>query len=200
MRLHFPGDPQALARPRLGKWGNTYNSQKEAMDADKWWVQHQIAAQNSIKLAGEPIVASVVLTHPIPSSWSQKRRNEAVGASYMGKKDIDNCLKYYFDVMNTVAYQDDKQIASVWADQVYGDEPGVDIQLHSLGGEVIKEHAVTTTWSITQADIELMVKKANKIGLNGRLVNKLRAEDYEDGIHYYFEIEAPRNFLQGPRC
>lgn len=198
MRFHFPGEPQALARPRLGKWGNTYNPQKNEMEAEKFWVQNEMRLQSAIKLAGAPILASVVLRHPLPSSWPQKRRNEAVGASYMGKKDIDNCLKYYFDVLNDVAYDDDKQIASVWADQVYAEEAGVDIQLHSLGKEVIKEKAVITTWTITLGDIDLLVKKANKLGLNGQVIQKVTSEDYEDGIHYYFEVQASKPFNKGP--
>jgi hypothetical protein len=113
---------------------------------------------------------------------------------------MDNCLKYYFDVLNDIVYPDDRFISSVWGDQIYSKTPGIEIQLHSLGGDMINEHAKTIKWEINVEDLSYMVKKANKLGISGRSISRVYCEEDEEGKHYYFEVQAPKICDTQPLC
>lgn len=199
MRFFYPCEPQGQERPRLGKWG-IYSKQSAIQRMEKFWFIHAMRQKGYLKPLESPIVASLTFRHSIPKSWSQKRRNAAVGASYSGAPDIDNCLKYYFDVLNGVAYADDRLISAVWANQIYSTTPGVEIQLHSLGGHMIKEHAKTVKREILLEDVNGMVKKANTMGIAGRNITQVLCEEDGEDKHYYFEAQAQKLPDAIPQC
>jgi hypothetical protein len=55
---------------------------------------------------------------------------------------------------------------------------------------MITEHAKTINAEITAADLEYMVKKANKIGKQGREIVRVYMQEDAEGRHVYFECEA----------
>lgn len=201
MRFFYPHEPEALQRPRLGAHG-VYSKQGKQQQAQKWWFAQQMREEGYKQAPSAAIYASLTFRHAMPQSWSQKKRNELVGTPYIQTPDIDNCMKYYFDVLNGIAYPDDKLIASVGSSQIYSDKPGVEIQIHSLGGDMIREYAKTVQWEIHLADLNELVKKANKLGAAGRLIKTVQCEEDSNGNHIYFEVQPETHSLpQGvPLC
>ena len=57
---------------------------------------------------------------PIPKSWSERKRMEALaGALRPPKPDLDNLVKAVLDGCNKIVYEDDQQVYSIWAKKVY---------------------------------------------------------------------------------
>lgn len=73
-----------------------------------------------------------------PASWSEKRRQEAIGRWCPAKPDADNVAKIITDAMNGdkagfgQVYGDDAQIAYLEAIKVWAAEPGVHVTVREL--------------------------------------------------------------------
>jgi hypothetical protein len=55
---------------------------------------------------------------------------------------------------------------------------------------MVSEHAITYKDKISIADLDYMVKKANKLGLSGRDVIRVYQQEDSEGIHVYFECKG----------
>ncbi len=53
---------------------------------------------------------------------------------------------------------------------------------------MLHEHAVTYKEKLTMAELDYIVKKANKLGRNGREVIRVHEETDADGTHVYFDV------------
>lgn len=53
---------------------------------------------------------------------------------------------------------------------------------------MINEHAITYKERLSVADVDYLVKKANKLGRNGREVMRVHQDEDADGYHVYFEV------------
>jgi Holliday junction resolvase RusA-like endonuclease len=69
---------------------------------------------------------------PKPKSWSKTRLESAEGKSVITKPDCDNIAKFYLDVLNGIAYDDDRQVSCLWCRKIYSDNPRVEIQILSV--------------------------------------------------------------------
>ena len=58
-----------------------------------------------------------------------------VCATAMAKPDVDNVAKIILDEMNNLAWHDDKQVASLAVDKLYGEQPGVHVRIVPIGDE-----------------------------------------------------------------
>ena len=58
---------------------------------------------------------------------------------------------------------------------------------------MLNEHAITYHERITVADLDYMVKKANRLGRSGREVMRVYQQEDADGIHVYFEVTGLSN-------
>ena len=106
---------------------------------------------------------------------------------------MDNYLKFYCDVLNEIAYDDDKQITKIIAEKVYSSQPRVEITLEPIGSVMINEHAITVRGQITPEQLAYLVKKANKLGLHNRQILRVYSEEDDEGKHIYFEAEGLKN-------
>ena len=50
------------------------------------------------------------------------------------KPDIDNVIKAVLDALNGIAYKDDARVVELEARKVYGNEPGVAVEIHAVDG------------------------------------------------------------------
>ena len=57
---------------------------------------------------------------------------------------------------------------------------------------MLNEHAITYKEKITASDLDYLVKKANRLGKNGREVVRVFQQEDTDGIHVYFEVTGLR--------
>jgi len=53
---------------------------------------------------------------------------------------------------------------------------------------MLHEHAVTYQDRLNMADLDYIVKKANKLGKNGRDILRVHEESDLEGTHVYFDV------------
>jgi Holliday junction resolvase RusA-like endonuclease len=85
-------------------------------------------------LAG-PLALSLSAVHPIPASWSKKRREAVLLAPVWKptKPDLDNLIKAVSDGMNGIVYGDDALIVKFKdCDKLWGADPRVVVTLEEL--------------------------------------------------------------------
>lgn len=187
MRLTLQEKPLAKARHRLSKYGYAYDPQSPKKQSDKWAFKSQMIEKGICKLSKHPLRASLTFGVPTRSKRSGSPLN---GLQCISTPDIDNYIKYYLDVLNGIAYEDDSHITQIWAEKVYADIPSVEINITPMEGDMIQEHAKTIQGEINLSDLEYMVKKAHRIGLSGRNLVRVYAEEDGEGKHIYFECES----------
>ncbi|MCP1758022.1 RusA family crossover junction endodeoxyribonuclease [Bradyrhizobium elkanii] len=73
----------------------------------------------------EPLEFVLRAVFPVPASWSERKRQQAItGDIKPGKKpDLDNIAKAWNDALNGVVYRDDSLICRMTLDKRYGPQP-----------------------------------------------------------------------------
>ena len=128
VKFTVPGNPVPQSRPRFTKQGRAYDT--KACKAYKRQVA--IAAKTAMG-AQKPfrgaITCSIMFHMPIPKSLSKKRRQELIGGSVIKQVgDIDNLAKIVMDGANRIVYDDDAQVAALYAKKVYDEKPRVEVE------------------------------------------------------------------------
>ena len=77
------------------------------------------------------IELKVIAKYIAPASWSQKRRDAT--AWKVSKPDLSNTVKIVEDALNTVAWRDDAQIASLHVWKRYSDRAEIVVEIRGLG-------------------------------------------------------------------
>lgn len=129
------GEPRGKGRPRFAKQGNfvkTYTPE-ETLNYEAYVKMCYIQAANGIKLNGA-ICADIICYYSVPTSVSKKKREKMLCGYYpcQKKPDIDNIIKSIFDALNTIAFDDDKQITLMLVKKVYGEVPRIEVRLTEL--------------------------------------------------------------------
>jgi len=127
MKIFFDGPPIALSRPRFSRYG-VYDRQKDEKRRCVW----QLKLQEVTCILTGPISVHMHFYMPIPESYSYKKKKELEKKYHIGKKDLDNMIKFYNDVLNGHAYADDKQIVEIYAIKLYDTKPRTEIQIWPL--------------------------------------------------------------------
>jgi len=115
----IPGKPVGKGRPRF--WNGRVVTPKATRDFEELvaWTAREAGAK-PLETPCEVVVEFVMTP---PTSWSKKKRLEALGGQHFPPRpDIDNGLKIILDGLNSVAFRDDKQIWKVYAQKYYGKE------------------------------------------------------------------------------
>lgn len=121
------GEPVAKGRPRVTKFG-TYTPQKT------------VNYENLIKLSfkGEKLTGQLKMAvkayFAIPKSTSKKKRKQMVEEEIRPTKkpDCDNVLKIICDALNTIAYDDDKQIVEANISKFYSEQPRIEVKIYGI--------------------------------------------------------------------
>ena len=193
MKFYHKGKPIAKQRHRTTRTGITYDPQYDKKLEMKFDFAAQNRQQGYLKPIQGAISAILDIKYPISKSWSKKRKLSVLTGidSFANKKpDIDNVVKWYFDILNQIAYDDDSQIVSVFAKKTYSENPGVEINLTQLGDKMINEHAITYKDKLTIEDLNYIIKKANTLGLSNRHLIRVSQEEDDEGTHLYFNVEG----------
>ncbi len=132
IRIFVPGQPVAKGRPRFTKAGHCFTPKKTSDYEGK------MALFGSQAMTGKPPLESplhvdLLIILPIPSSWSRRKKSEALGCRLLpaGRKDLDNFVKT-LDGLNGIVWKDDGQICSLNARKVYGEIPGLHIVIQEM--------------------------------------------------------------------
>lgn len=118
-RIYFEilGEPVPKARHRTARTKSgglvQYNNPKAKRDEANF--QAQALQHRPAEPLDGPVMLRVDACMKIPSSWSNKKKTEAVKGKIRPTKkpDLDNLLKFVADSLNGIFWQDDKQI--VWS-------------------------------------------------------------------------------------
>ncbi|MED4453063.1 RusA family crossover junction endodeoxyribonuclease [Metabacillus fastidiosus] len=84
------------------------------------------------KLLTGALEVGILFTMPILKSWSNVKKQQAVGEYHTKKPDTDNLVKGVFDSLNKLVWQDDNQVAKVIAVKSYGEVTGMEIVIKEL--------------------------------------------------------------------
>lgn len=135
--IHIPGTPVPKARPRATSIGGRPTLYTPA--ATRAYEQAvRLAARQAMAKAPPldgAVSARVIVTLPVPESWSQRRRADALAGLVMPaqRPDLDNYVKAVLDGCNGEVWRDDCQIVGIAAMKRYGAEPGVRVEAERAG-------------------------------------------------------------------
>ncbi len=115
-----------------------YDPQKNAKMHAKFEFAKQMRINEYAIIEDGPIELSIRNFVKIPTSWSPKKKHTFEGLPCPSRPDIDNYAKFYFDVLNGIAYHDDKQITRCILEKVYSAIPRVEIFLWPFGEQECK--------------------------------------------------------------
>jgi Holliday junction resolvase RusA-like endonuclease len=127
-----PGEPKAKARPRMTTTGIAYTP-KKTVEYENWVKQCYLIEQKGKKLEGQ-IKAEIAAYFTIPKSTSKKKRKKMT--NYLirptKKPDTDNVAKIILDSLNSIAYDDDKQVVDLRVWKFYSENPRVEVTLGEI--------------------------------------------------------------------
>jgi Holliday junction resolvase RusA-like endonuclease len=198
MQIFLAHQPIAKARHRHYLRGDrviTFDPQEKDKLSAHGVLKSQINAKGFNLFQEGPLFMSLTNYVQIPQSWSLKKQIAMEGQECVSRPDLDNYVKFYCDVLNGVAYEDDRQVTRLWAEKLYSSQPRVEITIQPLRGSMINEHAITVKGEITHEKLNYLVKKANKLGLQQRQIMRVYSEEDNEGRHIYFEVEGIKNGL-----
>ena len=112
-----------------------YDPQSKLKNEVKAEFAKQFQSQGGLKPLEGAIYAAVDIRCPIPVSWSKKRKISVLTGTdnfVTSRGDLDNYIKFVFDVLNKIAYDDDSQIVALTAKKTYSGNPGVTIELTEI--------------------------------------------------------------------
>ena len=109
--------------------GQRYTPKRQAsfMGAIKLFASQAMAGAEPLY---GPVELSIRATYLVPASWGAKRRALAIWKT--SKPDADNLGKIVADALNSLAYADDAQVASLIVQKRYGPMAGLTVSVSSL--------------------------------------------------------------------
>jgi len=123
--LTIPGPPVGKQRARVCRSGHAFTLAKtvnyEAL------VKQTFAAKYPDFVPMPGPVRMILSIYLMPSKKTQRKLKEGIRVYPTIKPDISNVLKSIEDALNGLAYVDDKQIISVYAEKKYSQRPCVEI-------------------------------------------------------------------------
>lgn len=139
MEFTFDYKPEAKQRPRFGAKGKVYNPQRKKSLGYKWEAARQMRLQSPAMTLEEPVCVNMRFHMPMPKSWSEKRKREQCGKPMTSKPDVDNLMKWSLDVLNGIAYQDDRYVTSGYFEKVWAYEGKAQISVHKQEMSLLEE-------------------------------------------------------------
>ncbi|OQS41144.1 RusA family crossover junction endodeoxyribonuclease [Chromobacterium haemolyticum] len=139
IRFTVPGAPVGKGRPKVstrgGKFARMYTPEKTASYEGMVALAAQQAMAGRAPLTG-PADVRMLITLPIPASWSKKKQAAAIAGQVLPTKkpDADNVVKALFDGMNGIVWTDDVQACDIVVRKRYGETPGVVVQVQEIQG------------------------------------------------------------------
>ena len=136
IRFFVPQLPQGKQSPRIVKIGPLSRMKR----APKTVAYEGLIAYTARQEMGdrppwdEPMVVRLLITMPVPASWSAKKRAACLAGAIRPtvKPDCSNVLKAVEDGCNGVVFRDDALVTQVAIRKVYGEIPGVKVEILPL--------------------------------------------------------------------
>lgn len=129
----YQGTPRGQGRPRFSRANGAYKSSEdkayERALCMAYWAEHA----GKRPLDG-PLTIRIKAIFPIPKSKPKQeqelmRRGEIKPTC---RPDMDNIQKSVLDALNKVAFPDDKAVTWLIGQKIYGDVPGVYVEIDGV--------------------------------------------------------------------
>ena len=133
MKFIIFGNPIAQKRPRFGL-RCVYDPDRTEKIKMKLLFKAQMNREGYHKVIGSPIEVKMNIYVQIPKSVSKSKQTALENVFHTGARpgDCDNIFKFYSDVMNSVVYDDDRQICKLSVEKRYSARPRVEIEVNIL--------------------------------------------------------------------
>lgn len=120
------GDAKALiySEAKARKWKKSVHAQAQFLKPDNW------------KLLTGPVVASITFYMPLLKSFSKKKRAAILAGEeipHTVKPDRLSLLRPVEDALTGVIWRDDAQVYDGRVRKIYGEPPGVLVEISQLG-------------------------------------------------------------------
>lgn len=129
-------EPVAKGRPRFTRTGHAYTPKttREYEEEIKFAFLSANEGETIMYPKDVPLTVRATFAKSIPKSYSKKKREACLSGEILptGKSDLDNYLKAVLDALNGVAFADDSQIVSTFAEKIYSEKPYVRIAISSI--------------------------------------------------------------------
>jgi Holliday junction resolvase RusA-like endonuclease len=129
--FEIPGTPVAKGRARISTRGGKVRSftPQKTVNFEARVALAASDAMNGQKPIEGPISLFLIVYLPIPQSWPQKKKNEALTGIVKpcSRPDLDNFAKAVCDGCNAIVWKDDSQVTTLTATKRYSDAPGVSV-------------------------------------------------------------------------
>lgn len=108
---------------RRGKFTTVYDPLK----SQKKDLLEELKNNNHFEILAPPISCTMTFYMPIPKSLSEKKKKELIGTDHFKKPDIDNLIKFYWDMLEGTCFKNDSNITSIDAKKVYDENPRTEL-------------------------------------------------------------------------
>ncbi len=142
MRIVIPGSPIAKARPKFSTQGcfpRAYDSQAKLVKDMRFSLARQVkemelTLDDIVDLRELPLHVSLEYHMPIPESATAASQSVKLWNLELPfiKPDIDNLIKWTFDLLNGIIWYDDAQIVKLEAKQKYSLNPCTIIEINTI--------------------------------------------------------------------
>lgn len=189
MRFFFEGPPIPKARHRsriAGRHVISYDPQDIEKRKTKRYVLNEINENSYDKILDGPIAISVTNYIPIPKSLSQKKKDSLEGTYCSKRPDVDNYVKWIFDVLNELAYTDDGQIAHLLSKKIYSKSPRMEVQITKLA-ETHAQHGAQISEKPSEDQIIALILKANLLGLKQQIIQNASVKKDGNTLKVFYD-------------
>jgi len=130
--IELLGHPQGRGRARFTRAGFAYTPQKTRTYDENLGAAAGRAMNGQTPMTG-PLEVWFEAVFPVPSSWSKKKRSQALSGIIRPcvKPDGDNILKQ-LDSLNGIVFGDDKQVVDAHVKKVYGERPALYVIVETI--------------------------------------------------------------------
>lgn len=142
------GQPVGKGRPKFARQGNfvkAYTPEKtaeyEELVRTVWQLKAKDSQYRTVYFpAGTSVCIGIKACYPIPKNTDRVKREKMLSGEIrpLVKPDLDNIGKIVCDALNGIAYADDKQIAEMWIQEWYSENPRVEITVMDSGSENVR--------------------------------------------------------------
>ena len=137
MKLTIYGEPIPQGRPRFTRTGHAYDPQRSQnyKQLVRFWVTQHLKKIDGWKPYENALCVDLTFYLGIPSSWSQKKRIQAIQGEIRPTKkpDTDNLCKSVLDSCNGLLWVDDSIITDLSARKRYtGDLARVEVEISEV--------------------------------------------------------------------
>jgi len=138
LQFEIFGVPIPQKRPRATRRGE-FIKVYDAQGTEKTKIKWQIKSLYREEPLACPLFVDITYFLPIAKSITKRNRAEMLAniQPHTKKPDVDNMIKWSFDCLNDIVFEDDSQIVEVRARKRYSTEPRTVIRIYKM--EEIKD-------------------------------------------------------------